>query len=618
MLLTAHMSYEDDKSLSLGQPRLPGPFLAAALVSLAITVVIAAAFGIVFETVDDYNIMMSLSGEKTGSPYWELTFYNAVFSFIQSRLYSIIPGVQWYSIIELGLIFTAHTVFLGIILERCRKVGISWILALPTYLLLFCAAFFYPMQRMQFTTTSALLGMASCATMYSIDARTIDTRALLRRLMLSGILLLLSLLERQSSGLCALIFWVSGIVRIGIFSGMGLFPNVRNSIRAMIIVIIATLGLCGAFTAGHELVNRVGDNASYTAYDEWRVRYQDYPRPDYDEAVNVYARAGWSREIYSIATSLTYIAPEINEQAFKSIVQSAEMEAASPSVLEALQIDVNLVITNKAARSLFCALLAIYVSICGIFVQHRSPGGGFGKYGAVLFAGATGTVLLAITASLGVCLSGRWPLRSFQAIGLPLMACLVMIMLEMIPLCTLICSLDGSASSRVQQSPLNCLSSKASILYAAFFVLVTIGALFGIEATREAHERDGASIAQMASIEEYAINHPEDLFVHDYSVSNIWNAYDPFRIYKHDLSNLIISGGSYTYSGCYFAQLRANRMTRLTGAELLDDHVFYVSDEDHPDFLRRTLEYMRSVYGDVAVEECASLYGGVKVYKFKL
>ena len=595
----------------------PGPFVTAAAVSLILTVLTGLALGIVFETVDDYNIMMSLSGEKTGSPYWQLTFYNSLFALMQAQLYALVPGVQWYSLIELGLIYVGNFVFLGLVLERCDRNGISWALALLAYPLIFCAALLYPVQRMQFTTTSALLGMASCAAIYSIDASTLDKRSLRRRLILSGILLLLCLLERQSAGFCAAVFWISGLVRIGILAGAGIFSNVKANVRTVAIVSIAAVGLCALFTAGHELVNRLGDNADYASYDEWRVQYQDYPRPTYDEAVGVYSAAGWSREVYSIAASLTYISPKINEQAFKEIVQSPEMDAAGPSLVDAVKNDVTLVVSNKAARALFCALLAFYGVICGQTVLSRGLPGSAGQYRRILFFGATGVVLLAIAASVVVCLSGRWPLRSFQAIGLPLMACLAMLALELAPLCKRPVGASEVMAARNGPRVVSPLSSGQLVQVALCFIMLTAGALFGVECIRETCTRDEGSLTQMASIEKYAIEHPGDVFVHDYSVSNIWNSYDPFRVYDDSPCNLIISGGSYTYSGCYHAQLKANGMTRLTGEELLNERVFYVSDTDHPNFLRKTLDYMRSEFGDVEAVEVASLSGGVKVYKFK-
>ncbi len=597
----------------------PGPFVTAAVVSLILTAGVAFALGIVFETVDDYNIMMSLSGEKTGSPYWQLTFYNSLFALVQAQLYTLIPGIQWYSLIELGLIYVSNLVFLGLVLERCSRNGLSWVLALLAYPLLFCAALLYPVQRMQFTTTAALLGMASCAAIYSIDASMLDKRSLRRRLALSGALLLLSLLERQSAGFCAAVFWISGLARIGILAGAGILSNVRANVRTVVIVSAATVGLCALFTVGHELVNRLGDNADYTSYDEWRVQYQDYPRPTYDEAADVYNEAGWSQEVYSIATSLTYISPKINEQAFKEIVQSPEMDAASPSLIDAVKNDVTLVVSNKAARALFCVLLAFYIVINGQTVRSRGLPGSAGRYRCIMFLGATGVVLLAIVASIAICLSGRWPLRSFQAIGFPLMACLAMLTLELTPLCRR--PAGASEVTSVRNGVRGVGGSSASgpfVQVALLFILLTAGAQFGVEGIREICTRDEASLTQMASIEKYAIEHPEDVFVHDYSVSNIWNSYDPFRAYDESLCNLIISGGSYTYSGCYYAQLRANGMTRLTGEELLNEGVFYVSDTDHPSFLQKTLEYMRGEFGDVEAEEVASLSGGVKVYKFKI
>lgn len=593
----------------------PGPFMAAALVSAILTIVVALALGIVFETVDDYNIMMSLSGEKAGSPYWQLTFYNSVFALLQSWLYDLFPGVQWYSFIELGLIFISNTVFLGLILERCAKSGISWPLTLAAYVLLFCAAFLYPVQRMQFTSTAALLGMASCAAVYSID-NYYDRRALWRRMLLSGALLLLSLLERQTAGVCSILFWVSGLVRLAILTRGGIIEAVGANIRVVGVITMGILVACVTFTACHELVIRFGDNADYSSYDEWRVQYQDYPRPTYDEAVEVYVDAGWTREIYSIATSLTYISPKINEQSFMKIVQSSEMDSARPSLFDAIKSDVSLVVNNKAARSLFCALLAAYVSICVEAYLSRGLSGSAGKLRSILFFGATGAVVLAIVASIAVCLSGRWPLRSFQAIGLPLLACLAMIALELVP--PLGDALGCNIVSRGNRGQVIRLSVGPFALTAAFFTLLTVGALFGIECVRETHARDAGSISQMASIERYAAEHPEAVFVHDYSVSNVWNSYDPFRVYNDGLNNLIISGGSYTYSGCYYAQLESNGMTRLTGEELLDENVFYISDADHPNFLQRTLDYMRSEFGDIGVEEVATLSGGAKVYKFKL
>lgn len=613
-------------------------WLLAATVCCCFTAIIALSRGIVFETVDDYNVMMTISGEKTGYPYFQLTFFNSIYAFLMSLLYRVFPLVQWYTWIQLSLVVLSMTAILSLLIEHGIECGVNPIVSV-TFFCIFAVGFFlYPVQRLQFTSTAALLGMTSSFYLFSIDPNELQSKRSKNRLAISCLALCLCIIERRSAGFCACIFFALGMARLWVVNGWATNPLkvYRTLLRGATTVFACSILVAGAFLVGHKILVRMGDNASYAPYDEVRAEYQDHPHPSFEEAEGLYQSVGWDLPLYNLVNSLIFIDEGINEDSFKTIVESPENEQAQFGLFRALRLDLS-ILKNPAARSVVLGLFGLFFATsCIAYANSREK---CPKPYVRAYWYATATCIIAIGLSVYICLGGRWSLRTFQVITLPLAGCL---------LASFACQLSmivskggqalqaaphagrhfGTKEERLEtQSGVAideaCIRRRRSCLAMASVLLMW---LLGWSFTSAENydevllKRDAFSITQMRSIEDYARSHPDDVFLHDYSVSNSYNSYDAFRRYvDNPPTNLILSGGSYTYTGCYYEQLRVNGLDSFTGETLLHDNVYYVSDP-HRDALywQRVLTYLQSRYGNVSIETVDVLANGATVFKYRL
>lgn len=586
------------------------PYAYAMLLNACIFLLIGLTRGFVFETVDDYNVMMTLSGDKTGQPFWQVTFFNSIAGLILSGLYRLVPIVQWYSVMQIALLFVSECVICALIIEKCQKQRRSVTLATALYVFVFVVALLYPTRRLQFTTTSGVLGMAACASLFSIDEEFFGQRAFVSRVSQACLLLLGSFVVRRSAGICISAFFLIGLIRIaldmrGVYRDKAqyrheLFGFARNVLVYALIALV--------FVAGHLVILRYGANAGYPDYDKWRAQYQDHPHAAYEGNESLYDSVGWSKEEYDVAQKLIYMGDYISEDAFETLATSKETQAVQKGFLEALRMGLSVIKNHKAARGLMALLLSLFVSVfiligqCPRFFKRDAVA--VASYG---FAACAMAVLLA----LYLCLSGRWMLRLFQVVALPCLSILLFTVIEML------------SFYEVQQGRHGASARYAAPILVIFVVGWVLGWGFNVaENLDEAMvPNDRYTIAQMRSVEQYAIDHPDDVFIHDYSISNTYDSYDPFRVYVGKKpTNLIVSGGSYTYTAAYYEQLKINSLESLTGDTLLRDNVYYISDRTRANgsYLASMTEYLRSEYGNVTVQVVDELKNNAAVYKFVL
>uniref|UniRef100_A0A7C9JQC9 Glycosyltransferase RgtA/B/C/D-like domain-containing protein n=1 Tax=Muribaculaceae bacterium Z82 TaxID=2304548 RepID=A0A7C9JQC9_9BACT len=580
-------------------------------------------YGVVFDTVDDYNVMMTIAGEKTGEPYFQLTFYNAVLAAPMAFLAKLLPFVQWYSAAMVLMIFASLTAIFGSLLRRGRSAGVPALVIGAFFLLLFVTVLLYPVQRMQFTTTASLLGAAACALAYSVTPEEASARKMAPALMASAVFVVLAAVERKSVGYCAFAFWLSSLVRIVVYAKAYRLPvALPKLMRRLGALLAVSVAVAVAFYGGDHLIRTLGDNRGYDDYNQWRAEFQDHPHPAFVDQPQLYEDNGWSQEVYRLASSLIYIDEAINEENLRAIVESPLTRQVQPTLSEAVDLGVSLVRENPTAKADFLAVAALLIAamgLCAMLSLRRA------RWAAPIWAGVGLLALLSCALALYLCLSGRWMLRLMQTISLPCIVCLAFFCLDALFLLGRSGSQGASRAPHARHASVSSGAGPSSILAAGFVAAMAAFCCLGVSAYLSVGDignlqgRDSFSKTQMEAVERYALSHPDDVFVHDYSISNYYNSYDPFRTYDTSLSNLIISGGSYTYTGAYRRQLAANGLDDfLDGSDLLLPNVYYVTSLDHPGYLQNVTDYLASVYGEVDVRQVDVINGTVGVYKFSL
>lgn len=568
-------------------------------------------YGVVFDTVDDYNVMMTLAGEKTGRPYYELTFYSVCLAFVISLFYQATDAVQWYSLFEIAMVYTSISLILARITIASRKHAVPGAVFGVLAFVFLVIFFLYPVQRLQFSSTAALLGAAACAIICTCDFSPSKRKQLAKDLALSVVFLVLCFAERLSAGYCLLAFWL--VLLFFSFLRANRIDNSKQVRTRIACAALSAIVCCGAIFSIDYTVRHVGDNANYMEYNQYRADFQDYPHPTYKDGEELYASVGWSEEIYRLASSLSYLDDSINEENLKKIVESEEYAQIQPGIGAALKLAVKQITSNDAAKAIVIALggmfLCFLIQVISLRKQHAQN---------VRFrlARMATFLILAIALVFYLCLEGRFPLRSLQCITFPLG---VIMLFELVSL--------NTTQARLTPPPLNTENAVetichpgASMQLACMMLLLAFGASFYLSQgyVKELHvKRDAASIQNMQSVESYASRNPDKVFVHDFSITGGSNAYDPFRTHPGKLTNLIISGGSYTHTGAYNDQLQQNGLEELTGKTLLEEDVYYISKKSSKQ-MKYLLDYMESQFGPVEAKKIEDLSKTTAVYKIAL
>ena len=574
-----------------------GYWISAFFCVLVLFIVIVISRGIVFDTVDDFNVMYTIAGYKTGTPYFQLTFYNNILAFLISLLYRLTGAVQWYSVVSIAMVLSSILTIDKVIIKIAKQKKIKPVCVFSFVIFLEFTAFLYPLQRLQFTTTATMMGAAAVALM--LEYSCIYDKKLKRvDLVLSGIFLILCFMERRMSFLGVICFW-------GLIIGKVLLSEAVKSgkkgfikkFKFFIKYIIVVGGIILSINIADQYIKNTYDNKEYMKYDEYRGEYQDYPKLSFDDFQYIYDEVSWNRETYEIVSDLVYIDPNINEQAFRTLVEEAKKYNNVP-VIDVLWRGKELIRTDKTAQGVLAVCIVLFVTLLYRIIKY------YGGKEKERYTDALVTIFACLGAfiiSYYLCMKGRFLLRIFLNIALPT---LVTLSIEFV-------NLRETTRENVKKG--------ISFVKSVLFVLLCIPTIY-LTCSHifiDLREKDLYSISQMHTFEDYAIANPDKVFVHDYSVSNSYNSYDPFRIFEDEKpTNIIISGGSYTYTGCYNEQLRINNLDKLDGETFSKDNVYYVCNENKKNFWQDVNYYLRVNYNFSACKRVEQLDHDVSIYQF--
>ncbi len=594
------------------------------LISLAtvsvLSLILILTKGIVLETVDDMNVMYSIAGYKTGAPFWQLTFYNCLLAGFISFFYRITGAVQWYSVFMFLGIYVSTVAIMYSVLRamKCTKKNL-WICIL-IICGLYCTSFMYVMQRMQFTTTAGICGAAAVCLMYLYltERKTSD-------LVISCAFIVASFLSRRMAGIFCIAIWLG---LYGCYFFLEIVGNAlknkkmrkaevdeavsveddasdendeaeeadarrpakkstgKSLVRSAAVIAVA-LVLVGGFRAGDLYVKRTMLNKDYMSYDVYRGQYQDYKKPPYNENVDLYASVGWDGTLYNCIANLIYIDEKINKENLKALVESPQFNPQY--TLREGVMTFSELMNEEPSAQIAVVVMAFFALLAFIFAVHKKDRLSIMLILYAIFA------WLVFVAYLSY--EGRLPLRVLLLVTLP---CL-----------SLTCHIA-----------LKCADfSKAEVHLSAAVILPILIALSfpSLENVYvRLRQKDKYSQKIMFAFEEYAMNHPENVYVHDYTICNFYNSYSAFHTYTDKKpTNAIVSGGSYTYTACYYEQLRVNGLSKLTGETFFEDNVYFVCDLNRRPEPSVVLDYLRARYDGVSYELVETLAdGNVGIFKF--
>lgn len=582
---------------------------------------------ITFYDNDDLNIAWALAGYRSGAPSFSHPFLNPLTAAAVSALYALVPAVPWWYAVQTACMLLSATVMAACTLKLGKRSGLPMLAPLLVIALLFAAACYYAVAQVTFTLTSTLLGMGAVA--FALSADDADPPARARFYRAAGVGMLgLSLLIRQSSGLCAACFYFGALaIRLAeallvpsgakapnkrALPGAGgavepgdapaepsapaaLAPRVRRLLTTAVCAALVLAALSAVNGWGRANQNPDG----FLPFENARAEFMDYPHDAYHENPALYDSLGWDGALYDLVNAWFYMDARVNADTLeKASAQSlvnnlAAPERAARGIRAFSEFLGKYPLARYLCAVLACAAAAVLVTAL-LCRSHPLPA--FGGLCMLLGAAALTAFLL---------WQGRMNLRTLMTIAFP--AILALLLLTFLAFeRRRAAKADGKPGlTRARGAALGCVCGAlaAAALFCGYKIFRTTASYDSTAALDEAH-----------AVVDYALAHPENVYLRDVYVGN---NFDALTVYPQRRPvNLIDWGGCDMYTRARLAQWRVNGYDESPFADVLfDADVYYICDPNAP-YLAMLDGYLTADWGAAGYEITDTLPSGAVVVKF--
>ncbi len=367
---------------------------------------------------DDAPILRSFMGYEGGQPATFHLYLHTAFAWLLWGLAKLAPGVAWFSILQLALLWFSQVVLVKSFAQLSRRRGYSvWPGALAGALFLLGYAVFVTC-RISFTTTSALVGAAAVAQLASVDFAREKRAAVTGPIIGSALLLLCTYCLRQISVLPPLCFWfLMLLAKLLVAFGKGRKP--WKAARPVLAGALATGLLFGAFAAVREADIRLSGTRPLLDWQAERISLFDYTDFGSTTRPETLAKVGWSDSEFTLFTYWYFMDDNMTTEALHTLnaQQIADDEALTPkdrakATAVTLQ---NAMDQFPAIRYGTWAALAMALAALAMaaYRRERNPW----AYTAMIASVLGGALLLAYLAY-----SGRLPMRAAASVLYPFAA----------------------------------------------------------------------------------------------------------------------------------------------------------------------------------------------------
>ena len=592
-----------------------------------------------FPTNDDPYIQQILSGGVSGEPSPYVMFVNFVLCWAVSRLFIVAPGVPWWVLTHLALLFLAISLVGRTLIVLTRRIlpgrPLPSALELLAVFFLDCGLFSVLVARMQFTTTSTVLFAA--AIFSTCCWGVVNDKlagSIVGRCVLPATLAVFGSAMRGQSGLVGFFFWgLAAVASIAARDG-GLREKSLSSrllIASIGVAALVSLGLMGV----HEYAYSSPEWSSNRELSRQLAAYTDYERMPYGQNSDVYDSVGWGEDLVELTGDWFHMDERVNEEALSTInvannswIESllnnplgtllsrlGEFGQPTPMAYAALLMTIGILALSGARRksdeiaswviAIACIGLLAYLVIRGRLPERAAYSVMLPATAALASIFARGTicclmfrrsavfgaiVCVLVMVALGIPTGGTGKLA-----GLLVIFAAATVFLEMR-------SSDSVARKKC---------ARISI------ALVVVAMLFPVAAAVKQYGWWSENYALMSSRQ----SNTEAFY--DYVEEND----DKFFFYANDAGltpqyvwqsrwpkNQTAWGGwRYCYSWFADAMKEAGFGGLPTSEDLLDDRVRFVCSSEKT--LELLVRYLRNLYGDVSVELETTVGSGINVYR---
>ncbi len=558
----------------------------AALVLIAFA---AAMQTITFFDNDDLNVAWALAGYRSGTPSFGHPFINCIMAFIVSGLYTVIPQLPWWLLVQLLSVLLGVAAVFASLLKCGHRNDVPLLLVLGLIVALGAGLHFYGIVLVTFTISSGVVGSGAAALILAVDLN--DSPKIQRRYLTFAVVLLAgSMLVRNSSGVAAACFVGGALVYRAVEAGMsGERALAKRMLRYLTIAAAVTVVLVGVNAIGRSAQNPDG----FTAYDEARASFMDYPHDSYGENPELYESVGWDRTLNALVSSWFYMDERVTTEAFNTIVQGSQF--AQMGFGERISNGVSVLKTFLGAYPLAVYIGGIagasYLTALGLFLFNRKRTLAFVAASAFLIG--TG-VLIAY-----LCYAGRINLRVWMSICIPATSAIWLCAFALY-----------RSDEQTKQKPATRI---VRVLIVGFTVIVSLGFGYKVFRTVMSYESDDM-LASSQAVVAYALDHPDNVYVRDVYVAN---NVDALSVYPDEKpTNLMDWGGCDMNTAAREAQLGVNSLSSTYAVDLFQqDNVYYIGDLNDR-YVGLFTGYMVETCGATGYDTVATIVDNIVVIQF--
>lgn len=552
-----------------------------------------------FENSDDILLVKGFLGYEGGTPSGFNAFVHPFLTRPLQWLSSVLPGVPWFSWLQLALLFGANAVLCQSFLQCSNGGRASSLIAIAAAGLFLTVFSLFLSCRLNYTTTAALVGAASVARLLAAGMRR-RNEAFVRSLppgdLLSSILLLAcAYCLRSAAALPSLVFWVWAYLLIWIQrkddrarSGDA-FPR-----KTLAIGFVACLCIMALLPLARMVEIRTLGLEDWQRWHEAKTSLMDYHGAAFDLVSDRQLQElGWSRSELELVREWYFMDRNITTDALERLAR-VHTEAASASPLAILLSALGTLTSFFSTHPAYLFSGGLLLLLCCIILWRvmRNPG----ERTWVPWLSA-GVLLLAFGMLVYLCIRGRILSRAVDSILLPAAAMLFCLAL----------------SQREQPK-----SQPRARALTAVLCLLCIGLAAGNFALtwRQLQARpDTVSPTRQAQLEAYGLEHPDQLFLYTPNLLRDTRLFPD--VYGGIPANLMIWGDWYCRTPSWYAQLAKFGFDgpAFTAEDFLGERMMFVcGPEGLPPAL---IPYLEHALGDTVEAQTIDTLGDLIFYRFR-
>ncbi len=549
----------------------------------------------VFMTIDDARLMYVYAGYMTGNPEANYLFSYYPLGWLISSLYCVLPGISWYAIYHFIVIGLASTIIGKVIYSTKQKRENSIMKLICFHIIVYFLFFLISTILVHFEITATLIGTAGVILLLNIRLENDSIVRIVFESFISIVCIWMCFIQQFNS------FYAICCYILVSFSYLLFKATQQKKMKKTCVYMCIYTICCFSFVLGSKSIENYMKNTEewkqYQSYNKYRVSFWDYEHITYEQNPEKFEEQGWSEEFYEAAENMYFMDKRFDKGILSNLFQrfSWGTESSIDKFLNTWKNSfIELFKNERIAILQLYTIVIFYVLILFFSVRKWEEKKNFHEIisSTCCFGGTI--VLLSYLAG-----RGRLPIRAWFACAIPCGIILSIILIQKI----------------IEEG--RCKTCKENVI-GVFLALPML--IFFVQSYKEIYLTDWkyrqSCVGQISAIEEYAIAHPENIYIYD-----IWGMqnYGVFTNYGSGNVplNLIPWGSSYVFTPVYYEQLNLNEREQLLSEDLYDENVYYISHAQNPMYRDILLAMLNKDYASTRIEKIDNIADFGSVYKLK-